>query len=105
MTAARHSEESGGAARAHGGVGVGGRGACVWCGGCSCWLSPFLLGAAALLAVFYHFGHDPNLPSLRGIGDYHPPQITRVLDREGNLIGEIARSTGPWCPTLSFPRC
>jgi penicillin-binding protein 1A len=58
-----------------------------------CWLllllSPVLLGVGALAAVFYYFGHDPNLPSLSGIGDYHPPQISRVLDRDGNLIGEV----------------
>jgi penicillin-binding protein 1A len=67
-------------------------------------LSPFLLGAAALLAVFYYFGHDPNLPSLRGIGDYHPPQITRVLDREGNLIGEIGSEHRTVVPYAQFPK-
>jgi penicillin-binding protein 1A len=67
-------------------------------------LSPFLLGAAALLAVFYYFGHDPRLPSLRGIGDYHPPQITRVLDREGNLIGEIGSEHRIVVPYAQFPK-
>jgi penicillin-binding protein 1A len=52
-------------------------------------LSPFALAAVALGAVFYYFGGDPNLPSLSGIADYHPAQITRVLDRDGNLMGEI----------------
>jgi penicillin-binding protein 1A len=52
-------------------------------------LSPLLLAVGALAAVFYYFGHDPNLPSLSGIADYHPPQITRVLDCDGNLMGEI----------------
>jgi penicillin-binding protein 1A len=67
-------------------------------------LSPFLLGAAALLAVFYYFGHDPRLPSLHGIGDYHPPQITRVLDREGNLIGEIGSEHRTVVPYAQFPK-
>jgi len=67
-------------------------------------LSPFLLGAAALLAVFYYFGHDPNLPSLRGIGDYHPPQITHVLDREGNLMGEIGSEHRTVVPYAQFPK-
>ena len=67
-------------------------------------LSPFGLAAAALGAVFYYFGHDPNLPSLSGIGDYRPPQITRVLDRDGNLIGEIGSEHRTVVPYAQFPK-
>ena len=67
-------------------------------------LSPFLLGVVALAAVFYYFGHDPNLPSLSGIGDYRPPQITRALDRDGNLIGEIGSEHRTVVPYAQFPK-
>ena len=67
-------------------------------------LSPLLLGAAALVAVFYYFGHDPNLPSPSGIGDYRPPQITRVLDRDGNLIGEIGSEHRTVVPYAHLPK-
>ena len=104
MTAPRYSEESGGAApsprRRRRGRSRGVR-MVRWL---LLLLSPFLLGAAALLAVFYYFGHDPRLPSLRGIGDYHPPQITRVLDREGNLIGEIGSEHRTVVPYAQFPK-
>jgi penicillin-binding protein 1A len=54
-------------------------------------LLAFLVLAAAgtLFGIFYHYGKDPNLPTLNGIGDYRPEQIVRVLDREGKLIGEL----------------
>jgi penicillin-binding protein 1A len=48
-----------------------------------------LAAGATLVGIFYYYGSDPNLPSLKGIGDYHPDQIIRVLDRDGQLIGEI----------------
>jgi penicillin-binding protein 1A len=67
-------------------------------------LSPFVLGLGALAAVFFYFSHDPNLPSLGGIGDYHPPQITRVLDRDGNLIGEIGAEHRTVVPYAQFPK-
>ena len=67
-------------------------------------LSPFVLGVGALVAVFSYFGHDPNLPSLSGIGDYRPPQITRVLDRDGNLIGEIGSEHRTVVPYAQLPK-
>jgi penicillin-binding protein 1A len=67
-------------------------------------LSPFVLGGGALVAVFYYFGHDPNLPSLSGIGGYHPPQISRVLDRDGNLMGEIGSEHRTVVPYAQLPK-
>ncbi len=67
-------------------------------------LSPVLLGVGALAGVFYYFGKDPNLPSLRGIGDYHPEQISRVLDRDGKLIGEIGSVHRTMVPYAQFPK-
>jgi len=67
-------------------------------------LSPFVLGIGALGAVLYYFGHDPNLPSLSGIGDYHPSQISRVLDRDGNPIGEIGSEHRTVVPYAQLPK-
>jgi penicillin-binding protein 1A len=67
-------------------------------------LSPFVLGAGALVGVFYYFGHDPSLPSPSGIGDYRPSQITRVLDRDGNLIGEIGSEHRTVVPYAQLPK-
>jgi penicillin-binding protein 1A len=52
-------------------------------------LLPVLAATGALVGIFYYYGSDPNLPSLSGIGDFHPDQIVRVLDRDGKLIGEL----------------
>ncbi|HEX7597747.1 MAG TPA: transglycosylase domain-containing protein, partial [Polyangia bacterium] len=67
-------------------------------------LSPFVLGVAALAGVFYYFGRDANLPSLRGIGDYHPPQITHVVDRDGNAIGEVGSEHRTVVPYAKIPK-
>jgi len=67
-------------------------------------LSPFVLAVGALLGVFYYYGHDANLPSLSGIGDYQPAQITHVLDREGNLLGEIGSEHRTMVPYSQLPK-
>jgi len=67
-------------------------------------LSPLVLAAGAIVGVFIYFGHDANLPSLRGIGDYHPAQITRVLDRDGNLIGELGSEHRTVVPYAQLPK-
>jgi penicillin-binding protein 1A len=49
-------------------------------------------GAACLLlmsGLFLYYGSDPKLPNLKKLSDYKPPQMTRVLDRNGALIGSL----------------
>jgi penicillin-binding protein 1A len=46
-------------------------------------------GAAVLGLLFLYYGSDPDLPRLARIADYHPKVVTRVLDRDGELLGEI----------------
>ena len=49
-------------------------------------------GALGLLGVsllFLYYGSDPNLPNLKKVSDYHPPQASRVLDRSGLLAGTV----------------
>jgi penicillin-binding protein 1A len=63
-----------------------------------------VLGVAALIGVFVYYGHDPDLPSLNGIGDYHPRQLTRILDRDGSLIGELGSERRTVIPFAQIPK-
>ncbi len=63
-----------------------------------------IAAAAGLLGVFYYYGSDPKLPSLKGIGDYRPEQVVRVLDREGKLIGEIGSVHRIVVPYRNIPK-
>ncbi len=50
------------------------------------------VGAVGLLGVsllFLYYGSDPNLPNLKKVGDYRPPQASRILDRNGQLVGTV----------------
>lgn len=67
-------------------------------------LVPLLAVALAMAGLFYYYGSDPNLPSLSGIGDYRPPQITKVLDRDGNVIGEIGTIHRTVVPYAKIPK-
>src|SRR4051812_9057504 len=40
-------------------------------------------GVAALVGLFAFYGSDPNLPKISKLDDFHPKQVTRVLDRSG----------------------
>ena len=63
-----------------------------------------LAAAAGLFGIFYYYGNDPTLPSLNGLGDYHPDQIIRVLDREGKVIGEIGATHRIVVPYTKIPK-
>ena len=45
------------------------------------------LGALALGLLIRHY--ESTLPPTRELANYHPPQVTRVLARDGTLIGEL----------------
>jgi penicillin-binding protein 1A len=58
------------------------------------WAAMGVLGAGALgllgvSLLFLYYGSDPNLPNLKKVSDYHPPQASRILDRNGQLIGTV----------------
>src|SRR5450631_4462128 len=48
-----------------------------------------LVAIAGLVGMFSYYGSDPKLPTLKALGDYHPKQVTRILDRNGTVIGEL----------------
>lgn len=46
-----------------------------------------LIGVLGLAGIFWYYGRD--LPDVSALRDYAPPQTSRVVDRNGELIGEI----------------
>jgi penicillin-binding protein 1A len=46
-------------------------------------------GVAGLAGIFWYYGRDIDAIDEAKLRDYRPPQVTRVLDRNGVLIGEI----------------
>jgi penicillin-binding protein 1A len=65
-------------------------------------LTSFVLGVAALAAVFWHYGKD--LPDVSVLRHHEPPQVTRVLDRNGELIDEIFTERRTVVPMERVPR-
>ncbi len=63
-----------------------------------------LAAAGTLIGIFYYYGSDPNLPNLKNLGDYHPEQVVKVLDRDGNLIGELGSVRRTVVPYEKIPK-
>jgi penicillin-binding protein 1A len=63
-----------------------------------------LLGVAALVGMFSFYGSDPKLPTLKALGDYHPKQVTRILDRNGGVIGELGAEKRTVVPFATIPK-
>ena len=47
----------------------------------------FVLGVLSIVGAFWYYGRD--LPTVVSMREYQPSQVTRVLDRNGALIGEL----------------
>jgi penicillin-binding protein 1A len=47
------------------------------------------LVTATIATVFWFYGRDKNLPDIANLGQYHPKQVTVLLDGEGERIAEI----------------
>jgi len=70
------------------------------------------VGMVALIAVFsvvvaimfWHYGRDPNLPSVSSLEEYHPKQVTRIVDRGGGLIGEVYTERRTYVAYKDIPR-
>lgn len=48
-----------------------------------------LAGVGAIAGVFWWYGRDLAQFDAEGLRDYRPPQVTRILSRDGELIGEV----------------
>ncbi len=62
-----------------------------------------LLMVAAVAFVFWMYGRDPNLPDYLKLGDYHPKQVTQILDANDNRIGEIYTERRTYVPYDKVP--
>ncbi len=49
-----------------------------------------VLGLAAAAALWWTLkSYEKGLPSTAELRDYHPPQVTRVLGRDGTVLAEL----------------
>jgi penicillin-binding protein 1A len=63
------------------------------------------IGAGAgLAALFFYFGSDPKLPIVESLRDYRPKQVSRVLDRNGVVIGELGAEKRTFVPYDQIPK-
>ena len=63
-----------------------------------------LVAIAGLVGMFSYYGSDPKLPTLKALGDYHPKQVTRILDRNGAVIGELGTEKRTVIPYDQIPK-
>jgi penicillin-binding protein 1A len=59
-------------------------------------------GAAGTAGMLWYFGRD--LPSTDLLASYEPPQTTRVVDRNGELLGEVFTERRTVVPMEKIPR-
>ena len=62
------------------------------------------VGVAVLVGMFSYYGADPRLPTLKALGDYHPKQVTRIVDRNGAPVGELGVEKRTVVPYASIPK-
>ena len=63
-----------------------------------------IVGAAVFTVLLVIWGNDSNLPKIEKIGDYHPRQVTRVVDREGRSLGDIGSEKRTLVPIAKIPK-
>jgi len=62
------------------------------------------VGVAGLIAMFAFYGSDPKLPKISKLDDFHPKQVTRILDRAGTPIGELGLEKRTVVPFAAIPK-
>ncbi|CCE04444.1 putative membrane carboxypeptidase/penicillin-binding protein; exported protein [Bradyrhizobium sp. STM 3843] len=62
----------------------------------------FLIGAAAVAGLFWHFSKD--LPDYSQLQNYEPAVMTRVHAADGSLVGEYARERRLYLPIQAVPK-
>jgi penicillin-binding protein 1A len=70
------------------------------------WLGVFaaFMGVAGLVGLFAYYGSDPKLPKISKLDDFHPKQVTRILDRAGTPIGELGLEKRTVIPFAAMPK-
>ena len=61
-----------------------------------------VLGSLGLVGTLWAYGRD--LPDVHALRDYRPPQVTRVLDRDGRVLGESFQERRTVVPLSRVPR-
>ncbi len=61
-----------------------------------------LLGGLTVAGAVQHYGRD--LPDVQQLHTYHPPQVTRVVDRDGTVLGESWQERRTVVPLERVPR-
>lgn len=61
------------------------------------------LGVGSLVGVFWWYGRGVEAIDAKALRDYRPPQVTRIVDRNGTLIGELFRERRTFAPYESIP--
>lgn len=63
-----------------------------------------VVGAVVLGILIFVWSNDSSLPKIEKISDYHPRQVTRVVDREGRRLGEIGTERRTLVPIDKIPK-
>jgi penicillin-binding protein 1A len=61
------------------------------------------LGCATIAFVFWMYGRDPKLPNFSKLEDYHPKQVTTILDANDRRIGELFTERRTLVPYSKIP--
>ncbi|MCA9670720.1 MAG: PBP1A family penicillin-binding protein [Myxococcales bacterium] len=67
-------------------------------------LTLMVAGAAFVASMFYYYGSDVSLPGTSKVRDYNPKTVTRIYDRNGILIGELASERRTVVPYDKIPK-
>jgi penicillin-binding protein 1A len=61
------------------------------------------IASATVAFTFWMYGRDPNLPRIEKLEDYHPKQVTTILDHNDQRIGEIYSERRTFVPYEKIP--
>jgi len=61
-----------------------------------------VLGVGSVAGAFWYYGRD--LPEVEQLHEYHPPQVTRIVDRNGEVLGESWQERRTVVPLERVPR-
>ncbi len=62
-----------------------------------------LAGLIGLMSLFWYYGRDLEAIDADALRSYRPPQVTRILARDGELIGEIYTERRTFIPYSEIP--
>ncbi len=62
------------------------------------------VGIAVVVGLFAYYGSDPKMPNVTRLDEYHPKQVTRILDRNNVPIGELGSEKRTVVPYAAIPK-